>query len=283
VFVNRNKIEILDKQQQAGMRKVCRLAREVLDIAAAAVKPGVTTDYIDEIVHKACLERESYPSPLNYCDFPKSVCTSVNEVICHGIPDKYILQDGDIVNIDVTLYHGGFHGDLNETYYVGDVAKADPESVRVVEAARECLNQAIALVKPGALFRDYGTVIEKHAKSQDCSVVKSYCGHGINSLFHCAPNVPHYGKNKAVGAAKEGMCFTIEPMITLGTHRDKTWPDNWTAVTADGKRTAQFEHTLLVTADGVEVLTARFPDSPGGPVPLPVVDNEVVAAIENGA
>ncbi|PSS15325.1 hypothetical protein M430DRAFT_142951 [Amorphotheca resinae ATCC 22711] len=267
----RNKIEILDKKGQDGMRKVCRLAREVLDIAAAAIKPGVTTDYIDEIVHKACLERDSYPSPLNYFHFPKSVCTSLNEIICHGIPDQRPLVDGDILNIDVTLYHGGYHGDLNETYYVGEKAKNDPDSVRVVETARECLDEAIKLVKPGALFRNYGNVIEKHAKSRGCSVIKSYCGHGINSLFHCAPNIPHYAKNKTVGEAKEGMCFTIEPMVALGTHKDKTWPDEWTSATLDGKRTAQFEHTLLVTADGVEVLTARTPNSPGGPVPMPVV------------
>jgi methionyl aminopeptidase len=232
--------------------------------------------------------QQSYPSPLNYGHFPKSVCTSPNEVICHGIPDQRVLLDGDILNIDVTLYHEGYHGDLNETYYIGDKAKADPDSVRVVEAARNSLNEAIKLVKPGALFRDYGNVIEKHAKSQGCSVIKTYCGHGINKMFHCAPNIPHYAKNKAVGAAKEGMCFTIEPMIALGTHRDKTWPDDWTSVTQDGKKTAQFgkylaawylkhsesndlaEHTLLVTADGVEILTARFPDSPGGPIPMPV-------------
>jgi methionyl aminopeptidase len=140
----------------------------------------------------------------------------------------------------VTLYHGGFHGDLNETYYVGEKARADPDSVRVVEAARECLDEAIKLVKPGALFREYGNVIEKHAKSKNCSVIRTYCGHGINSLFHCEPNVPHYAKNKAVGAAKPGMCFTIEPMIALASYRDRTWPDNWTAATMDGKRTAQF-------------------------------------------
>lgn len=268
VFVGRNKIAILDLKQQEGMRKVCRLAREVLDIAARAAKPGVTTDFIDEIVHKACLERNSYPSPLNYCHFPKSVCTSPNEIICHGIPDQRVLKNGDILNIDVTLYHGGFHGDLNETYYIGDKALADSDSVRVVETARECLDQAIEIVKPGMLFRDPGNVIEKLAKSRNCSVIKTYCGHGINQLFHCAPNVPHYAKNKAVGTAKPGMCFTIEPMISLGTHKDKTWPDDWTSATQDGTRTAQFEHTLLVTEDGVEILTARLPDSPGGPVPL---------------
>jgi methionyl aminopeptidase len=217
---------------------------------------------------KPANDAQSYPSPLNYCHFPKSVCTSPNEVICHGIPDQRPLQDGDILNIDVTLYHGGFHGDLNETYYIGK-ADQDPDSVRVVEAARDCLEESIKLVKPGALFRDYGNTIEKIAKERNCGVVKTYCGHGINQLFHCAPNVPHYAKNKAVGEAKPGMCFTIEPMITLGTHKDKTWPDDWTSVTTDGSRTAQFEHTLLVTEKGVEVLTARLADSPGGKVPMP--------------
>ncbi|KAL9620206.1 MAG: hypothetical protein Q9160_005215 [Pyrenula sp. 1 TL-2023] len=284
-LAGRNNITILDKKGQDGMRKVCRLAREVLDIAAKEVKPGVTTDHIDEVVHKACIERnvgslsvsisqahtrQSYPSPLNYVQFPKSVCTSVNEIICHGIPDQRKLENGDIVNIDVTLYHGGYHGDLNETYYVGEKASADPESVRVTETSRECLEKAIELVKPGMLFRDPGNVIEKHAKSRDCSVIKTYCGHGINTLFHCAPNVPHYAKNKAVGTAKPGMCFTIEPMISLGSYKDKTWPDDWTSATVDGSRTAQFEHTLLVTEDGVEVLTARKADSPGGPIKMPV-------------
>lgn len=134
---------------------------------------------------------------------------------------------------------------MNETYYVGEKARNDPDSVRVVEAARESLNEAIKLVKPGALFRNYGNVIEKYAKSQNCSVIKAYCGHGINSLFHGAPNIPHYAKNKCVGEAKEGMCFTIEPMIALGSHRDKTWPDDWTSVTQDGKRTAQFGRLSL--------------------------------------
>ncbi|KAK2791188.1 Methionine aminopeptidase 1 [Emmonsiellopsis sp. PD_33] len=276
-FVGRHNITILSPKEQEGMRKVCRLAREVLDIAAREVKPGVTTDHIDKIVHQACLERNSYPSPLNYVHFPKSVCTSINEVICHGIPDQRPLEDGDILNIDVTLYHEGFHGDLNETYYVGDKARNDPDTVRVVETSRECLDKSIELVKPGMLFRDPGNVIEKHAKAQNCSVVRSYCGHGINQLFHTSPSIPHYAKSKTVGTAKAGMCFTIEPMINLGTYRDKTWPDNWTSVTADGKKSAQFEHTLLVTEDGVEVLTARLPDSPGGPVPRPVANGEAAA------
>lgn len=243
---------------------------------------------------------QSYPSPLNYCHFPKSVCTSLNEIICHGIPDQRVLQDGDILNIDVTLYHEGFHGDINETYYIGEKALADADSIRVVETARDTLDEAIKIVKPGMLFRDPGNVIEKLAKQRNCSVIKTYCGHGINQLFHCPPNVPHYAKNKAVGTAKPGMCFTIEPMIALGTHRDKTWPDDWTSATQDGKRTAQFgrnqllhrnrlvhanrsaEHTLLVTEDGVEVLTARLPDSPGGPVPIPGITDGTKEAT-NGA
>ena len=178
-------------------------------------------------------------------------------------------MEGDILNLDVTLYHEGFHGDLNETYYVGPKSSANPDNVRVVETARECLDEAIKIVKPGMAFKDPGNVIEKHAKSRNCSVIKTYCGHGVNMLFHCAPNIPHYAKNKAVGIAKPGMTFTIEPMISIGTYKDKTWPDDWTSVTQDGSRTAQFEHTLLVTETGCEVLTARTANSPGGPVPMP--------------
>ncbi|KAG8533172.1 Methionine aminopeptidase 1 [Bacidia gigantensis] len=278
-FAGRNTITILDKKQQEGMRKVCRLAREVLDIAALEVKPGVTTDHIDEVVHNECVKRNSYPSPLNYVHFPKSVCTSLNEVICHGIPDQRMLLEGDIVNLDVTLYHEGFHGDLNETYYVGQKASANPDNIRVVETARECLDEAIKIVKPGMAFKDPGNVIEKHAKSRQCGVIKTYCGHGVNMLFHCAPNVPHYAKNKAVGIAKPGMTFTIEPMISLGSYKDKTWPDDWTSVTQDGSRTAQFEHTLLITETGCEVLTARKEDSPGGAVKMPEAKKAVVNGV----
>ena len=183
------------------------------------------------------------------------------------------------MNLDVTLYHEGFHGDLNETYYVGSKSSANADNVRVVETARECLDEAIKIVKPGMAFKDPGNVIEKHAKSRKCGVIKTYCGHGVNMLFHCAPNVPHYAKNKAVGIAKPGMTFTIEPMISLGDYRDKTWPDDWTSVTVDGSRTAQFEHTLLVTETGCQVLTARVDDSPGGPVKTA----ETTKAEQNGA
>ena len=197
----------------------------------------------------------SYPSPLNYYNFPKSVCTSVNEVICHGIPDYREIEDGDIVNLDISVYDaGGFHGDLNETFCVGNV---DSDGRRVVQTSFECLQAAMELVKPGTLYRDLGNTIEKVAKQNRCSVVRTYCGHGIGSLFHTIPNVPHYAKNKAKGTMKVGHVFTIEPMINLGHSADKTWEDNWTAVTTDGKRSAQFEHTILVTDTGYDILTAR--------------------------
>lgn len=247
------------------LREACALGRKILDAAAAMVKPGITTDAIDELVHKMTVEAGAYPSPLNYYKFPKSLCTSVNEVVCHGIPDLRKLQDGDIVNLDISLYYKGHHADLNETYYVGK-AKEDSDNVRLVETTREALDKAIAIVKPGMPFREIGNVIEKFAKENGCSTIRTYCGHGTNKLFHCPPNIPHYAKNKTPGVAKPGMTFTIEPMLALGTWKEKTWPDNWTSVTIDGKRSAQFEHMLLVTETGCEVLTARLPNSPGGPV-----------------
>eukprot|EP00993_Chasmostoma_nieuportense_P001257 NODE_2154_length_1265_cov_91.497364_g2048_i0.p1 GENE.NODE_2154_length_1265_cov_91.497364_g2048_i0~~NODE_2154_length_1265_cov_91.497364_g2048_i0.p1 ORF type:complete len:376 (+),score=63.49 NODE_2154_length_1265_cov_91.497364_g2048_i0:46-1173(+) len=251
----------LGPESEAIMRTVCKLGREVLDLAGRAVRPGVTTDEIDRIVHEAALERNCYPSPLNYNGFPKSVCTSVNEVICHGIPDSRVLEEGDIVNIDVTVYHKGHHGDLNETFYVGRV---DERGRNLVNGAYECLQAAIAEVKPGTFYRSIGNIIEQVAKERGLGVVRTYCGHGIHSLFHTSPTIPHYAKNKAVGVMKPGHIFTIEPMINEGTWADTIWPDNWTAVTQDGKRSAQFEETMLVTETGVEVLTAR----PDGAPPL---------------
>lgn len=250
---------ILDENGIEGMRKVCRLGREVLDIAVRAAKVGVTTEEIDMIVHEACIERDSYPSPLNYYGFPKACCTSVNEVICHGIPDSRPLQDGDILNIDITLYHGGYHGDLNETILIGNVSE---QNKKLVRSAHDAMWAAIKHIKPGTLFRSFGMHIDKVARASGHSVVRSYCGHGINEQFHTAPNVPHYRKNKAVGICKPGMTFTIEPMLNLGSWRDDIWPDNWTAVTADGLPSAQFEHTILVTEDGFDVLTGRLPDGP---------------------
>ncbi|CCO32577.1 methionyl aminopeptidase [Rhizoctonia solani AG-1 IB] len=255
-------IKILTPDEQDSMRTVCKLAREVLDIAAAAIRPGITSDEIDAIVHEETIKRGAYPSPLNYREFPKSVCISVNEVICHGIPDQRKLEEGDIVNLgfelDVSLYYKGFHADLNETYPVGEISE---DSKKLIRTTRQCLDAAIAICKPGTLFRDLGKVIEPIARAQGCSVVRSYTGHGINNLFHGAPNnIAHYAKNKIAGIMKPGMCFTIEPMINLGPSWDVDhWPDNWTAVTVDGKRSAQFEETLLITETGVEILTAGKP------------------------
>lgn len=242
-----------------GMLLACRYGREVLDVAARFLKVGVTGDELDRIVHAASIERGCYPSPLNYYKFPKSVCVSVNEVICHGIPDCRPVQDGDIVNLDVTVYveYKGkcYHGDLNETYLVGN---CDEESVKLVKCAYDCLKAACDMIKPGTMYRDLGASIAHVAAAQNCSVVRGYCGHGIGTLFHTAPNVPHYKKNKAVGIMKPGHTFTVEPMINLGGNwQDTSWPDNWTAVTRDGKRSAQFEHTFLVTETGCEILTAR--------------------------
>eukprot|EP00271_Cylindrocystis_brebissonii_P004673 TRINITY_DN16488_c0_g1_i1.p1 TRINITY_DN16488_c0_g1~~TRINITY_DN16488_c0_g1_i1.p1 ORF type:complete len:427 (-),score=35.84 TRINITY_DN16488_c0_g1_i1:927-2207(-) len=253
-------VEIKNEDQIRRLRRVCRVSREVLDVAAAAIRPGITTNEIDRLVHDATIAFGGYPSPLNYYFFPKSCCTSVNEVICHGIPDARVLEDGDIVNVDVSVYLDGAHGDLNETYVVGKGASG--ESKRLIKASLECLERAIAIVKPGVRFREVGDVINRHASSCGFAVVKSYCGHGIGELFHCAPNIPHYAKNKAVGVMKAGQTFTIEPMINAGSWRDRLWADGWTAVTADGSRSAQFEHTLVVTEDGCEVLTARLPTSP---------------------
>uniref|UniRef100_A0A1I7ZC14 Methionine aminopeptidase n=1 Tax=Steinernema glaseri TaxID=37863 RepID=A0A1I7ZC14_9BILA len=270
-------IVVLNEEEKEGLRLACKLGREVLDEAARAIAPGVTTDEIDRVVHEACIERDCYPSPLGYYKFPKSCCTSVNEVICHGIPDLRPLVDGDLCNVDVTVYHRGFHGDLNETFFVGD--NVDDMSKKLVKTTYECLNEAIKIVAPGVKYRAIGDVISKVAHANGFSVVRSYCGHGIHRLFHTAPNVPHYAmswlelgawhalswlgiENKALGVMKAGNSFTIEPMINMGTHHDDHWPDEWTAVTRDGKRSAQFEQTLLVTETGCEILTQRGTGQP---------------------
>ncbi|KAJ1659284.1 Methionine aminopeptidase 1 [Dispira simplex] len=254
-----NRIECLSAEDIVKVREVARLGREVLDEGARAIRVGITTNELDIIIHQACIDRGAYPSPLNYYNFPKSMCSSVNEVICHGIPDQRPLQDGDILNLDISIYKDGFHSDMNKTYLVGNVDKAGR---RLVDTTRECLDEAIKLVKPGTLYRDLGNVIEKHAKKKGFSVVRSFCGHGIHRLFHCAPNILHYAKNKSVGVMKPGHVFTIEPMINEGSYHDEVWPDGWTAVTRDGKRSAQFEHMLLVTETGCEVLSGRLETSP---------------------
>ena len=234
------------------MRIASRIAARAMDAAAAAIAPGVTTDELDRIAHAYMCDHDAYPSDLGYRGFPKSICTSVNEVICHGIPDSTVLQDGDIVNLDVTAFIHGVHGDLNATYLVGDV---DEESKLLVERTREATRRGIAAVKPGRQINVIGRVIESYAKRFGYGVVRDFTGHGINTSFHSGLIVPHYDSPYATTVMQPGMTFTIEPMLTLGTHQHDVWADGWTVVTKDRKRTAQFEHTLVVTDDGAEVLT----------------------------
>jgi methionyl aminopeptidase len=248
------------------MRKAGALAAEVLRLAGERVAPGVTTDSIDVFVHDLTIERGAYPSPLNYNGFPKSVCTSVNEVICHGIPDARALEDGDIVNLDVTVFLDGVHGDTNATFFVGDV---DGESRRLVRVTEECMWHGIEAVVAGRTVSDIGRAIEGHARKHHYGVVRSFIGHGIGEQFHTDLQIPHYYDPRANTIMRPGMTFTVEPMITLGTWRHVMWDDDWTALTADGKRTAQFEHTVLVTDDGVDVLTG----GPGAVSPAPPWNN----------
>ena len=253
-------IPCLTADQIARMREACVIGREALDLGGSMVKPGVTGDAIDKAVHEFIISKQGYPSPLNYFNFPKSCCISVNEVICHGIPDMRPLEDGDIVNIDISVYYKGMHSDLNETFFVG--TKVDKDGKRLVEGAYLSLMEAIKLCKPGMMYRELGATIQRVASLHQLTVVKTYCGHGVGEQFHCNPQVAHYYPNKGIGVMKAGHCFTIEPMLNLGTYKDKTWPDKWTSTTADGKRSAQFEHTLLVTETGIEILTARNANSP---------------------
>jgi methionyl aminopeptidase len=234
------------------MRLACKAAARILKAAGEAVKPGITTDSLDALVHELTIKEGGYPSPLNYRGFPKSVCTSVNEVICHGIPDSRALVDGDIVNLDVTIFVEGVHGDCNATFFVGNV---DDESRRLVKVTHECLMKGIAAVKPGRPISDIGAAIEAHADANGFGVVRSYCGHGICDTFHTTLQIPHYFDARSRTEMVPNMTFTIEPMITAGTWKEHHWDDGWTVVTADLRRTAQFEHTIVVTDSGSEILT----------------------------
>ena len=250
-------IEIMSPSAVAGMRAACHLAAETLLAVGPMIEPGITTDDINGFVHEFTIARGAWPSPLNYKGFPKSVCTSVNEVVCHGIPGKRVLRDGDIVNVDVTSYLpkvNGFHGDTSATFFVGEPSN---EARHVVEVSRRCLELGIAQVRSGARIGDIGAAIQEHAEGQGCSVVRDYVGHGIGREFHMAPQVPHYGKRGDGKRIKAGMIFTIEPMINLGDFETEVLDDEWTVITADGSLSAQFEHTVLVTEGGCEVLTAR--------------------------
>lgn len=255
-------IEVKTPAEIECMRESGRVAREVLDIAGRAVEAGITTDEIDNIVHEETLKRNAYPSPLNYHGFPKSCCTSVNEVVCHGIPDDRQLVQGDIINLDITCYLNGFHGDCSEMFIVGGKQKLDEDGIKLLQVTYDSWIQAMEFVKPGNDYKDIGGIIEDYITSYGFSTVRNFCGHGIGSVFHTNPNIYHYKNSEPNGQMAAGHTFTIEPMICEGTAKCLSWPDNWTATTMDGKRSVQFEHTLLITQDGVEALTAKIESSP---------------------
>jgi methionyl aminopeptidase len=236
------------------MREAGRLAAETLVAVADIVRAGITTEDINTFVHEDTLRRGCKPAPLNYMGFPKSVCTSVNEVVCHGIPGPQKLVDGDIINIDVTHIYQGYHGDTSATFYVGTPSE---RAKWVTEIARRCLDLAIQEVKPGARLGDIGAAIQEFAEPRGCSVVTDFVGHGIGRKFHEEPKVLHVGTRGRGIRLKPGMTFTIEPMINLGVPDVEVLDDEWTAITADGQLSAQFEHTLLVTETGADLLTAR--------------------------
>jgi methionyl aminopeptidase len=239
-----------------GMRTAGRLAAEVLVMLEEFVVPGVSTEQLDIIAHNYMIEQQgAIPAPLNYHGFPKSCCTSVNDVVCHGIPNEKALKKGDVVNIDITVIKDGYYGDTSKMFFVGPVA---PHAERLAKVTQECLYLAIDLVKPGVQLGDIGAAISAHAHKNHYSVVEDYCGHGVGTTFHGEPQVAHYGKPGTGYTLEEGMTLTIEPMINAGKKQLKhSGPDNWIAKTKDGRLSAQYEHTLLVTADGVEVLTRR--------------------------
>ncbi len=248
----RREVEVKDGETIAAMRIAGRLAAQALDEVGRHVEPGVTTDELDRIGHEFICDHGGYPSTLGYRGYPKSLCTSLNEVICHGIPDSTRLDEGDIVNVDITAFIGGVHGDTNATFLVGEV---DEESRLLVARTRESLDRAIRVVAPGRPFNVIGRVIESYAKRFGYGVVEDFTGHGIGTLFHSGLIVPHYDVPDYALVIERGMTFTIEPMLTLGTIDYDVWDDGWTVVTKDHARTAQFEHTILVTDSGAEILT----------------------------
>ncbi len=243
------------------MREAGRLASKTLEMISEFVAPGISTGKLDEICHRYITEDlECIPAPLNYKGFPKSICTSINQVVCHGIPsESRILKDGDILNIDVTVIKDGFHGDTSKMFMVGS---EKPHAKRLINITQECMYEAIKIVKPGTRLGDIGYKIQSIAESNHYSVVRDYCGHGIGRVFHEDPQILHYGIPNTGLTLKEGMCFTIEPMINIGSHKTKlSKKDGWTVETIDGRLSAQWEHTVLVTNSGYEVLTLREEES----------------------
>ena len=239
--------EIIERMRHAGA-----VAAEILRLTGEYMQVGMTTDDVDAYCHQLYIERDAYPSTLNYHGYPKSLCTSANEVICHGIPDSRVVEDGDIVNIDITAFIGGVHGDTNATFLAGDV---DEETRLLVERTKEALDRAIKAVQPGRRVNIIGRVIEAYARRFGYGVVRDFTGHGIGTAFHSGLVIPHYDDPRYDDEIRVGMTFTIEPMLNLGTPDYDMWDDGWTVVTKDRRRSAQFEHTLLVTEDGAEVLT----------------------------
>jgi methionyl aminopeptidase len=239
--------ETIEKMRVAG-----RLAAQATALAGEHCKPGVTTDEIDRVVHEFLCHHGAYPSTLGYRGFPKSCCTSLNEVICHGIPDTTVIEDGDIINVDITAYLDGVHGDTNETFCVGNVS---PEARELVERTQQAMMRGVRAVAPGRPLNVIGRVIEAYAKRFGYGVVRDFTGHGIGSAFHSGLFIPHYDNPEVTTLMEPGMTFTIEPMITLGTYLYDIWSDGWTVLTRDRKWTAQFEHTVVVTDDGAEILT----------------------------
>jgi methionyl aminopeptidase len=234
------------------MRVACRIAAQAMREAATAIAPGVTTDEIDRVGHEFLMDHHAYPSTLGYRGFPKSLCTSVNEVICHGIPDARPLEDGDLVKIDLTAYVDGVHGDNCATYFCGDV---DEEGRTLTEVTHEAMMRGIKAVKPGRQVNVIGRVIEKYARRFNFSSVRDYTGHGVHTAFHSGLVIPHYDEPRYDTVIEPGMTFTVEPMLTTGGYDWNQWDDGWTVVTADGSRCAQFEHTIVVTDTGAEILT----------------------------
>ena len=248
-------VQIKSPEEIEKMRVAGKLAADVLEMIAPHVKPGVTTNELDRICHQYIVEeQDAIPAPLNYHGFPKSICTSTNHTVCHGIPSDKKLKKGDIVNVDITIIKDGFHGDTSKMFYVGEPSI---KAKRISEIARECMVRGIKQVKPGATLGDIGAAIQQYAESNHCSIVREYCGHGIGQKFHDEPQVLHYGKAGEGLALEPGMTFTIEPMVNIGKRDIKVLPDEWTVITRDRSLSAQWEHTILVTETGFDVLTLR--------------------------
>ena len=246
-------VEVIEKMKIAGT-----IASDAMHLAGKSIKPGMTTDQLDEIVHEYICDQGAYPSTLGYRGFPKSLCTSINEVICHGIPSNQIIKEGDIINLDVTAFKDGVHGDTNYTFLVGEV---DEEVKLLVERTKESLDRAIQAVAPGRPINVIGRVIESYAKRFNYGVVRDFTGHGVHTHFHSGLVIPHYDDPTSNQIMQEGMTFTIEPMLNLGTHDYDMLDDGWTVLTKDRKVSAQFEHTLVVTKTGAEILTLPSIDS----------------------